>query len=147
MYEIANGAFAHAWHREFACKCRRAQGRVEWGWCALSLKHPRVNGVFPCFSTILGRHLDPNRNFKPDFLQHPTIVAGTGTCARPECWRSQRSKAHKPTLQPDASPDADPQMYVRSVRYGRCACAKTSGKKYNLGNCQGVWCRFIAEPM
>ena len=59
----------------------------------------------------------------------PTLVARTGTCARPEFWRSQRSRAHKPPPQPDASPDADPQMHVWSVRYGRCACAKPSSKK------------------
>ena len=59
----------------------------------------------------------------------PTPVARTGTCARPEFWRSQRSRAHKPPPQPDASPDADPQMHVWSVRCGRCARAKTSGIK------------------
>ena len=59
----------------------------------------------------------------------PTLVARTGTCARPEFWRSQRSRAHKPPPQPDASPDADPQMHVWSVRCGRCARAKTSGIK------------------
>ena len=57
----------------------------------------------------------------------PTLVARTGTCALPEFWRSQRSRAHKPPPQPEASPDADPQMHVWSVRYGRCARAKTSG--------------------
>ena len=56
-------------------------------------------------------------------------MARTGTCARPEFWRSQRSRAHKPPPQPDASPDADPQMHVWSVRCGRCARAKTSGIK------------------
>ena len=59
----------------------------------------------------------------------PTPVARTGTCARPQFWRSQRSSAHTQPLPPNASPDADPQMHVWSVRYGRCACAKTSGIK------------------
>ena len=59
----------------------------------------------------------------------PTPVGRTGTCARPQVWRSQRSRAHTPPPPPNASPDADPQMHVWSVRYGRCACPKTSGKK------------------
>ena len=61
----------------------------------------------------------------------PTPVARTGTCARPQFWRSQRSRAHTPPPPPNASPDAHPRMHdiVWSVPYGRCACAKTSGIK------------------
>ena len=56
-------------------------------------------------------------------------MARTGPCPRPKFWRRQRPRAHKPPPQPDVSPDADSQLHIWPVRYGRCACAKTSGKK------------------
>ena len=117
---------ARAWHRESAWLM--PQGPRD-RWLGVACPFSEMSPGKWRFSMLchdIWIQISLVHSFKPYVLYYsPTPVARAGACAQPQVLRSQRSRAHKPPPQPDASPDADPQMHdiVWSVRYSRCACA------------------------